>query len=484
MTGQRVLRTALGTGASLLALLCFSGCGPSERSVERLRAPDANVVFITIDTLRADHLGCYGYERDTTPHLDSLAAEGVRFEKAFSPRGLTFPAVASIMTSKYVYTHGVIGMYKTALPESHETLAEVMRELGYRTAAFNAHLAFLEETGYHQGFDEFHLFHSRDEPEMYDRASDWLAENRDTKFFMWIHSFGPHTPYEQPKPWKEKFTDPSYAGRFDGSQKQLYDVALAQESAEFSDEDKAHTIALYDGKLSWVDHHLNRVLVKLNELGLRERTLVIVSADHGEELFDHFYFFSHEASVHDGVLRVPLLMSLPGRFPAGVTIGEKVVEVIDIMPTILDVLGQVPDGAVQGQSLLPLIAGIDEDGHSYAYGSVDNDRSPLSVLTIRSPRWRYIHNPKRYGPWNVRFAEEELYDLEVDPAARQNVVEEHPKLAAVLRLELLRWAGRTAELGAPQRRVEDADLEERLRALGYVEGMRWAEEVEAAPGDP
>ncbi len=453
--------------AALALLLGIVACSPGEEAVEPLRAPGINVILVTIDTLRADHLGCYGYQRDTTPSLDAVARDGVRFEAAFSTRGLTFPSIASVMTSKYVYSHGVVGMFKNVLPESQETLAETMKRLGYRTVGFTSHLGFARQTGFHQGFDEFQLFHSDDEPKMFDQIGTWLAEKQQQKFFLWLHSFGTHSDYRSPEPWNSKFTRPDYDGPFDGSQKQLYEIAFTQ---QLSDPDKDHIIGLYDGRLAWVDHQFGRMLAELEKLGLRERTLLIVTADHGEELFDHFHYFSHEASIYDGVLRVPLLMSLPGRFPAGHVVGrEAVVELIDILPTILDVLGEAPGKELQGQSLLRLVAGVADRGHEYAYGTIDHRKT---LLGIRSPRWRYIYNPEQYNPGlpaPLLYKKEELYELSEDPLEKTNVAGLHPEVTAQLRKEILRWVAWTRESKADLQLVDDPILEARLRALGYVE---------------
>ncbi len=447
-------RSVLVAAGLLLGLV---GCERPEPEPTRA----LNVILVSIDTLRADHLGCYGYSRDTSPTIDAIARTGVRFDAAFSQRGLTFPSIASILTSKYPYTHGVVGMFEAVLSEEHETLAAVMKENGHRTVAFNAHLAFTEKTGFHRGFDEFRLFHSDDEPGMFAAIAEWLEVEGDRPFFLWVHSFGPHSPYQPPGPWLTRFTDPDYTGPYDGAQKPLYEVSR---KGELSEADRDQIVALYDGKIAWVDHLLAGLVEALDTLGLRERTLLVVTSDHGEELFDHFLYFSHEASVYDSVLRIPLILSLPGVLPAGKA-EDAVVQSIDLMPTVLDLLGLEPREGAQGRSLLPVLAGRD-DGRR-AYGSIDHDKEPLSILTVRSPRWRYVYNPDRYVPgWNLRFAEEELYDLRSDPGQQRNVVDEHPAVAAELRDDVRRWAAGAAAQRAPT--VSDPDLEARLEALGYV----------------
>jgi arylsulfatase A-like enzyme len=461
-TSSRRPTSCRGIQAFLLLLVA---CAPTDPAAP-LRSPGANVLLVTIDTLRADHLGAYGYSRETTPNLDRFAAGAVRFEAAFSPRGLTLPAIASLLTSKHVYNHGVIAMRNVVMPQSLQTMPEALKGLGYRTVEFNAHLGFGLDSGFHQGFDDYRLFHSRDEPRMMEEAVEWLAAHGDERFFMWVHSFGPHSPYQPPEPWLHRFTDPEYTGSYDGEQKPLYAIAMDK---KLSDQDREQIIALYDGKLAWIDHLVGELLRGIDELGLRENTLVIVTADHGEELFDHYFFFSHESSAFDQVLRVPLMMRLPGRDEAATVARESVVESIDVFPTVLDVLGEPRSPELQGTSLLPLIAGAPDPDSRYAFGTVDDDTGKLSVLTIRSGRWRYLQNPDNYTPHHMWVVAEELYDLESDPGQHQNVLEDHPAVAAELRAELERWSEWVRTDATPTERRLDPKVEQQLEALGYVE---------------
>jgi arylsulfatase A-like enzyme len=383
--------------------------------------------------------------------------------------------VASILTAKYPYSHGVLDMPKTVLAEAHRTLAEVLRQQGYHTAGFNAHLAFTPKTGFAQGFDDYFLFHSSDEDEMVDRAARWLENNRDQRFFVWVHFFGPHSPYQPPEPWYGRFTRSDYAGPFDGSQKQLY--AIGEREQALSDADRHHILALYDGKLALEDDRVGRLLASLDSLGLRESTLVVLTADHGEELFDHHLHFSHEYSVYDGVLRVPLIMSLPGHLPEGRVVQDSLVQTIDLMPTILDVLGASAGPRLQGRSLLPLVARRAEGWPQEAYGSIDYEES---ILTLRTPEWRYVHNPSGYRPEPyIRIQSQELYDLRSDPGERRNVIEHQPEVARELRRRLLAWKERSEASRSAMRVLDAPDLEARVRALGYVRGP----DEDEAPAD-
>lgn len=447
--------------AAALLIACNSGEAP----LLTAREPAVNVLLLTVDTLRADHLGAYGYDRATSPHIDALAARGILFSRAYSPRGLTFPALATILTSQYPFSHGVLTMPKTALADSHQTLAEVLRGAGYWTAGFNAHLALTPKTGFSQGFHDYFLFHSKEEDRMVERAGRWLEHHRDQPFFVWFHLFGPHSPYQPPVQFSERFTRSDYKGPYDGSQDQLYEIGRRE---ELSDQDREHILALYDGKVAQEDDRVGRLLAYVEKLGLRDRTLVVFSADHGEELFDHHYHFSHEWSVYEGVLRVPLILSLPGKLPEGRVV-SSLVESIDLAPTILDAVGVAPASSMQGRSVLPLIAESGEDGRDRVYGSMDYFGH--SVMTVRTPRWRYVYNPDDYRPvQHVRFAREELYDLEADPAERTNVVAVHSEVASALRNDLLEWRRWTEERATPALPLDDPELEAQVLALGYVIG--------------
>jgi arylsulfatase A-like enzyme len=196
---------------------------------------------------------------------------------------------------------------------------------------------------------------------------------------------------------------------------------------------------------------------------------VIVTADHGEELFDHHHFFSHESSAFDSVLRIPLMMRLPGRLEPGTVPSGVVVESIDVFPTVLDVLGEPRPPELQGTSLLPALAGAPDASSRYAFGTVDHPDGTMSVRSIRSARWRYLENPDNYSPHHVWVAAEELYDVDADPLQQRNVVEEHGAVASELRGELAEWAERVREGATPTERKLDPKLAEQLEALGYKE---------------
>jgi arylsulfatase A-like enzyme len=411
---------------------CTAGCTSDEQIVERTRSPAANVVLVTIDALRADHLGCYGYVRDTSPNIDALAGRGVRFANTFSQGSETVASMASIQTSRYQSGYSSPHGWTPSISPAVETLAEMLREQGFRTAGFTSRLDLAPRTGFAQGFEDYFVFHAGQDDKLVDKARAWLGSHPTEQFFLWIHFFGPHRPFDPPLPWSQAFTDPGYTGHVDGSEDELQAIARRR---NLPAADKQHLIALYDGKVKRVDHLFGTLVHELDALELRDRTLVIVSADHGEALFDHSHYVVHQAFPYDGVLRVPLLMSLPGRLPEGLIVEKSVVESIDIVPTVLDLVGVSRPAGVQGLSLLPLATGAAAEPREHAYSAIRGVGG--SVVTVRTPEWRYVYYPKRRP--NVRSAPGELYAVQDDPRQQENVAGQHPEVVATLQDTLLEW---------------------------------------------
>jgi choline-sulfatase len=404
------------------------------------RAP-RNVVLVTIDTLRADHLGAYGYSRGRTPHLDELAREGVFLENVTSQVPVTLPSHASLMTGMVPPTHGVRDNTFFRLDDGATTLAEILQSRGYDTAAFVGAYVLDESFGLAQGFDRY----DDDLPEEGSESTGTVAERRgedvtrafvtwlegresDRPFFAWIHYYDPHLPYAPPAPYREEFA--------------------AQP---------------YDGEIAYVDEQIGRVLAALGPGG-RERgtddTLVVVTSDHGESLGEHGEK-SHGFFVYDSTLRVPLLLRDPGLFPEGARI-ESPARTIDILPTILDALSIPVPREVQGRSLLPLLDHDEPTGpvaYAECYVSELNFHwAPL--VALRDGSYKYIEAPRP-----------ELYDLASDPGETRNLAEREPD-----RVRRMRSALRALVEGFPKnlssRLQPDPATIERLRSLGYAGSSR------------
>ncbi len=425
-------------GPLVLALAVLFGCGGVRPRQGQ------NLLVITIDTLRADRVGAYGYREARTPHLDRLAAQGVVFEEAIAQVPVTLPSHASLFTGLVPPTHGVRDNTYFRLDSEARTLAEILKERGYETAAFVAAFVLDSSFGLDQGFEvyddevpavaESTGTIAERQGDLVTRAFESWVENRpsDRPFFAWLHYFDPHLPYAAPAPYP----------------------------------------AGYDGEIAYADAQVGRVLERLETEGLAKDTLVVVTSDHGESLGEHGEK-SHGFFVYDATLHVPLILKSAASLPAGKRVAASV-RTIDIFPTALEALAvPVPEEA-QGSSLLPLVRGeATETPPAYAecYVSELNFRwAPL--VALREGGYKYIEAPRP-----------ELYDLGADPGEMKNLVEADPGRAQRMRSRL---AERVEEF-APSfssRAQPDPETIARLRSLGYAASGGGSAPEGAALPDP
>jgi choline-sulfatase len=412
-----------------------------------------NLLLISIDTLRADHLGCYGYAGAQTPVLDNLAARGLRFEQATTVVPLTLPAHCSLMTGAFPASHGVRDNGGFYLRDDQVTLAKVLRSQGYRTGGFVGAFVLDSRWGIHQGFeryfDDFDLSKfegmgmdsvQRRGDEVVAKALEWLGQEPKRPFFCWVHLYDPHTPYDAPEPYRSRFPD-TLPGP-------------------------------YDAEIAWTDSLVGRLLDRLELEGRREGTLVVVVGDHGESLGEHreqtHGFFIYDATVH-----IPLLVQGAG-VPARVVPDQ--VRIVDVMPTVLDFLGVAIPSSVQGQSLLPLARGehlglvaLSESWYPrYHYGWSE-------LVAVRDGRYKFVRAPRR-----------ELYDLKGDPRETSDLSSQDSTKADSLAKYLADMLVRVSPPGAPRGPERlDPEVEERLQALGYIGGSVSRRNLEDRPrGDP
>ena len=372
------------------ALLLLASCGGEEST------GPANVLLISVDTLRADHLHCYGYERETSPAIDRLAAEGVLCERAYSTTSWTLPAHHSMLSGLFVSGHGVcderlwqvVGIPEgpSEHPQRGASLAEVLEADGYDTAGFFTWKYLEERFGFGAGFDTWErvarpiyedpdyaqLLASGDtqrleelraeHPERFDmqlptahlavdRALDYLDEERAAPFFLFVHLFDVHDDYLPPPPFDERF-DPAYNGPLDGSRITSADSPM---QPGMNPRDLEHLIALYDGEIAWVDSQLQRLLDGLEQRGLAEDTLVVLTSDHGEEFFEHGHK-THRTHLFRESVEVPLVFRFPGRLPAGQRVAGPT-GIVDIAPTVARLLGVDPPAGLSGSDLSPILRG-------------------------------------------------------------------------------------------------------------------------------
>jgi len=388
-----------------------------------------------VDTTRADRLGCYGYAAAKTPHIDSLAARGVRFANAYSPVPLTLPSHASILTGKYPFAHGVRNNGSYKLPPEELTLAEILKSRGFVTSAFVASFTLDSRFGTAQGFDFYDdTFDSREALKTFrsertaDRVSSsflkWLGENRGKRFFSWVHFFDPHLPYSPPEPFRQEFS--------------------------------GHP---YDGEIAFMDQEIGRIMDSLERAGLFERTIIVLAGDHGEALGEKREL-DHGLFIYDSTLRVPLIICGPFLPSRGAVVKSRV-RLVDILPTVLELLQIDPPADLSGESLLPIIQGREsEDRASYAETFYPRENYGWSeLLGLVDGRWKYIHAPRP-----------ELYDLANDPGETKNLVEEQDRTAVELSRKLSALAAQKKSGDERAGRRLTSEEESKLRSLGYLGG--------------
>ena len=464
--------------------------------VVRARDPAApGVIVIVPDTIRSDHLGVYGYDRDTTPALSRLAAEGARFDDAVAQATWTKVSVPSIQTSLYPTSHGVMDV-PDRLPSSAHTLAEVYRAAGYATLSFSSVSFSGADTNLHQGFEELHEAGSRtgtprgkSAREYVDRLLPWLELHRSAPFFVFLHVFDPHSPFEPRPPYDTLWADPDGRAAHETRREEVSQhidspflrgqVMPSQADLDASGIDvdafMAYRKAWYDGSIRGMDTEIGRLLEHLDQLELGSRVTVAVVGDHGEEFLEHGRSW-HGHSVYGELTRVPLLIRAPGRISPEQRV-DNTVRTIDLMPTLLELSGlPLPDG-LQGQSLLPLLGDPDETGqpwvarpavseeHVRADAGSDDQHAAFALIL---DGWRLIHNVAR-EPDEPEF---ELYDHLRDPLNLTNVAGDHPDVVTRLAADLERWRRRSEAARLPSdddvAATLGADELERLRSLGYI----------------
>lgn len=463
----------------LPAALLLAACGSGTR-------PD--VLLITVDTLRADRLGCYGYARSTSPHIDRLAARGVLFDRAFTTLPRTTQSMASIMTGRYPKSHGARGLFSTLSP-ANQTVAEILREAGYDTAAFASNLFLRPGQGFEQGFDRYDnpapRWEGNSAGAITRAAVEWLRSRpADRPFFLWVHYLDPHWTYRPAPPFDRRF-DPDFAGPFT-LYEDLESNRFTKGQVIFENRLPArqveHVAALYDGEIAQVDAALGDLLAALPDAAARP-LLTVFTSDHGESLGEHGCHFAHGEYLYQETLRVPLIFVLPGALAAG-TRASPLAENVDVAPTLLALAGISRMQGVDGRPLLvsgaPGGAGgggrfVPAPGRTTVFAESD--------FQLIHPENRRYYIPGPAGRWSSAFDGRykliqiprpggpllEMYDLERDPGESINLARDGQEPGIRLRLlgELQRYVDYGTGEPGPPRDIDPEELE-RLRSLGYV----------------
>jgi len=432
-----------------------------QRHVARAGAP--NILLISIDSLRADHLHSYGYPRRTSPNLDALAAEGTSFETVISPTSWTLPAHMTLMTSLPPEEHGVITNRKR-LARGIDTLPLRLQRSGYATAGFVSATYLDGLYGFSRGFDDYDdytLLRVAGEKSraaitshlVAQRAINWLQKQSASRerrpFFLFLHFFDVHYNYNPPQQYARMF-DAAYAGRATG------DVDSVRQG--MPSRDLNHVIALYDGEIAWVDSNIGRILDTLRRLGVDKNTIVVITADHGEEFLEHGQA-AHYKTLYDEVLRVPLLVRYPGHVAPGRRLQGQV-RLMDVAPTVLTLAGfQVshPGAGAEARSLACLLTSPSPRHVPVlpAFGDLRGE-----VASVRTGDAKLIRN--------LRTHKEEFYNLDKDPGERMNIDAVEQGERNQLRLILDRWRSSATSSSTAEADLDDEEKAS-LKSLGYMQ---------------
>ncbi|TDI12879.1 MAG: tetratricopeptide repeat protein, partial [Acidobacteria bacterium] len=444
MTTHSVWRW-LCAGLAVAMLSCADSTGPGSASAETAR----HLLLVTFDTTRADHLSVYG-GRAKVPHMERLAADGVRFDQVLAPTPLTLPSHVSLFTGRYPPSHGVHNNGTYVLGDEAVSLTEILRAGGFQTAAILGSLVLDSRYGLDQGFELYDdqmpsqqtpgtLHVERTAEEVADRALAWLQARGEERWFLWLHFFDPHWEYRAPEPY-------------------LSDYSATP----------------YHGEIAYADAQLGRVLDQLAQRGWLDDTLVVLTSDHGESLDEHGES-THGLFVYDATLRIPLLMRHPGRLGEGRTV-DSLASLVDVAPTILEVLG-LPGSALPaaGRSLLPALQGEEDEPPAVFLESwaprLDYGWSELTA--IRDARWKYIRAPRP-----------ELYDLQADPLELTDLAAAEPERAREYagKLEALESSISSGHPTAERQQL-DPQVRKALESLGYLSTGRVGSGSGADPKD-
>ncbi len=431
--------------------------------------PAPNIILVTIDTLRADHVGCYGAARPTTPFLDGLARRGVRFTSARATSSWTVPSMASVMSGLYPRSHGVrhghVARMRQGIDEQEalaphiETLAEALAAAGYTTygVSSNAHMAV--GSGHEQGFDHYVGKWFVTAPEVNRVVLGWqalIAESR--PYFLWVHYFDPHDPYLARRPWIAEYLpgrDRKDVKRWGGmTMKRL--VSLLPEIRE-DPNGLSDLEALYDSEIRFTDDHLSSLLGAL-EPG--SNTVVVVTSDHGEGFLDHGEI-GHGNTLFDELIRVPLIVVLPHEERAG-TVVDATVSLVDLLPTLVEIGHAKVPAAAQGRSLSGLMAGGGEPDRP-VFAELDRPRHGGVAEVVVVGRYKL----EARGPAGEQ---RRLFDLSEDPGETRDLTADRPEIARRLASNLSEWTAAHPLCNPPQATLlRSAEQLEQLKSLGYVE---------------
>ncbi|OGX16505.1 MAG: hypothetical protein A2166_05170 [Omnitrophica WOR_2 bacterium RBG_13_41_10] len=426
-----------------------------------------NIILIIIDCLRADHLGCYGYLRNTSPNIDKFAQGGVLFNNTFSQGAFTFASLPSILTSKIPLSHGVWYLSRGHMLSDEEvTLAEILKGKGYVTAAFTGGAFTSQIFGFSQGFDIYKEVNWGDIKDINRLALNWLETEKKKPFFVLMHCYTVHDPFSPPEPFNKMYAG-SYRGRFKDKilDNILFDKLskyAVKEKIPWDQEDLDYIISQYDGEIRYCDFHTGDFLTKIKKLGLDSDTIIILTSDHGEDLMEHGTI-SH-GDVYDVGTRIPLILKNPHLLPKNKKV-DTLAGSIDILPTILDICGIPLKQDTQGISLLPFILGKEEEKERFIFSlGVAGFSGECIRMSIRNRDRKLIFSHIIGGNNTYEF-----YNLKEDPGELNNLASVEKEQFALFEQKLHAFLKQSKPPTVKSKLILDEKTKERLRSLGYVQ---------------
>ena len=474
-----------------------------ENSSQLLECPDCNLIMISLSNVSAENMSLYGYERITTPNLSEWAQRAVVFDKAFTQTSWTLPVGTSLFTSLYPYTHKVLDHYVDNILDKHiQTLPEILRKQGYKTAAFTGGLDYHIRFGHMRGFEYAEMVTDTTKHPAYQgnfnitfqKALNWIDKNSKDKFFLFLHNYDTHCPFNPPQEFKGKFSNPKDVNAdflskhcfrgYQNSEKEGYETYYYDKKPKkviLLQKDVDYLRDLYDEEILALDKLLGEFLNSLDEK-IVDKTVIIVFSDHGEMFGKHGRFGRAGATrgtLYDDVLHIPLIMKLPNNFHKRV---DGLVQIIDIMPTVLDMLSiSYDETKIQGKNLSSLILkNMEVNDYVFTgtiFGGEVHDAYYLKGLSrcesIRNKTWKLIHEIifSSFNPKEKQVLEEtfELYNLKSDSEELNNVVDQNPEVGKLLKQKLNVWRKNTQMFLDSQSQSLDIlkNIREDIKTRGY-----------------
>lgn len=401
-----------------------------------------NIVLIALDTLRADHMSCYGYSKETTPCIDDIAKKGVLFKNLIAENNVTQSSFVTIMTGLNPVAHGVVNMKPQKINPKLLTLSQILKQNGYKTAAVdnNHRCTGTVNNWFKRGYDTYidpgtkrkiHFLATAED--VNSLAIPWIKKQRDNKFFLFLHYWDPHFPYVPPQPWKNKLTRNIPLKTSGDDLKTVMREPLYSWFKKWSPDtnNPDYVRGLYDAEVSYLDHHIGQLVEQMEKLKLLDNTLIVIVADHGESLGEHNIYFDHHG-LYEPTVHVPLIMVAPSKLPQSKRV-NGLCQHADILPTVLQLAGIKKGGRlrnIDGKSLMPLIQEKKAEIHPFVTSCEANWQLKRS---IRTTKWKLIKSLEKDVYGNPKY---ELYNLERDPKENTNIVGKRKHVAKQLNHKL------------------------------------------------